>query len=501
MIKNTIIFLGLLFLSAFVEAQTLSYGEQEFQVVNVKASRTQLNGEEVLKVERDLDALPIDLENMLATVDEPTFLKLTDKEFQNGTIEVKVLSKLLKSAPEFARGFIGIAFRITGHNSKFESIYIRPTNGRAKDQVQRNHSIQYFSYPDFKFARLRNESPGMYESYADMGLNEWITMKIEVNGANAKLFLNGKEQPALVVNDLKHGPDLSGGVGLWVDIGTHGYFKDLKVEPSNPISILNVDGANTVNSKHESVDKYFTTSDGVQLHYRVSGQGPAMVIFPGYGQDASKFDQLYKRLSDYYTIYTIDYRWLGLSDAPLYGAHISRFAMDAKEMIDDANIEEFYLFAHSMGNTVAWNYFSLFGQGNVKKYILGDEAPCLITDPQWTNHEKEMFTGSPQNKDLWTAWRSPEIIGEQNADPSIHEMMMAKLLTQHLSNDWRDIVPTIKVPTMIVMGGKSHFDSPLLWEWLQKSISGSRLEVLPDAGHSFYESHPDEFTVLVSEFF
>lgn len=500
-IKKTIVFLGLLFLAAFVEAQTISLGEQEFKGVNVNVTRTQLKGEEVLKVERNLEALPIDLENMLATVDEPTFLKLTDSKFQNGTIEVKVLSKLLKSAPEFARGFIGLAFRITEDNSKFESFYIRPTNGRAIDQVQRNHSTQYFSYPDYKFARLRNESPGMYESYADMGLNEWVTLKIEVNGTTAELFLDGKEEPVLIVNDLKHGPDLAGAVGLWVDIGTEGYFKDLKVELSEPANNLKNDKISSLNSPYESIDKYFTTSDGVKLHYRVAGKGPALVIFPGYGQDASKFDQLYEQLREYYTIYTLDYRWLGLSEAPLYGAHISRFAMDAKEMIDDAKIEEFYLFAHSMGNTVAWNYFSLFGQEKVKKYILGDEAPCLITDPGWTSREKEMFTGSPQSKDLWTAWRSPEIIGEQKAERSIQETMMAKLLVQHLSNDWRDIIPTIKVPTMIVMGGKSHFDSPLLWEWLQKNIVGSRLEVLPDAGHAFYESHPDEFTALVSEFF
>ena len=141
-----------------------------------------------------------------------------------------VLSKLLENAPDFARGFIGVAFRIDESNSKFEGIYIRPTNGRADDQLRRNRSTQYFSYPDFKFDRLRNVSSGMYESYADMGLNEWIKMKIEVKGEKAKLYLNGNSQPVLVVNDLKHGADGSGGIGLWVDVGTDGHFTDLQIE-------------------------------------------------------------------------------------------------------------------------------------------------------------------------------------------------------------------------------------------------------------------------------
>jgi hypothetical protein len=49
-------------------------------------------------------------------------------------------------------------------------------------------------------------------------------------GWEAKLYLNQGEHPVLVVNNLKHGPDASGGIGLWVDVGTEGPFTDLKVE-------------------------------------------------------------------------------------------------------------------------------------------------------------------------------------------------------------------------------------------------------------------------------
>lgn len=62
-----------------------------------------------------------------------------------------------------------------------------------------------------------------------MGLNEWITMRIEVAGSKVKLFLNNAKQPSLIVNDLKLGADNSGSIGLWVGNWTEGYFKDLKV--------------------------------------------------------------------------------------------------------------------------------------------------------------------------------------------------------------------------------------------------------------------------------
>lgn len=83
----------------------------------------------------------------VTAVDEATFARIVDADFKNGIIEVTVLSKLLADAPDFARGFIGVAFRIDERNTQFECMYIRPTNGRAAEQLRRNRATQYFSYP------------------------------------------------------------------------------------------------------------------------------------------------------------------------------------------------------------------------------------------------------------------------------------------------------------------------------------------------------------------
>ncbi|MEY4933158.1 MAG: hypothetical protein RLZZ403_1478 [Pseudomonadota bacterium] len=207
--------------SPAAHGQSVRLGAAEFQPVNVSASVARLAGKDALLVVKD---------DAVKEFDEPTFARLTGSRFSNGVIEVRVLSRLRKDAPDFARGFIGVAFRINDDNSKFESIYLRPTNARVDNQLRRNRSTQYFSYPDFRFERLRKEAPGEYESYADMGLDEWIDVRIEVRGSQARLFLNGGKQPALVVNDLKQGPTASGAVGLWVDVGTEGYFADLRVQ-------------------------------------------------------------------------------------------------------------------------------------------------------------------------------------------------------------------------------------------------------------------------------
>jgi len=147
--------------------------------------------------------------------------------FRDGVIEVDLAGQPAAGAFAAARGFIGIAFRVQG-DGRYEYIYLRPTNGRADDQIRRNHSTQYSSYPDFDFARSRQEAPEKYESYVDLQPGVWTKYKIEVEGRRARLYVHGAEQPCLIVNDLKLDPR-DGGVALWVGPGTEGYFSNLNI--------------------------------------------------------------------------------------------------------------------------------------------------------------------------------------------------------------------------------------------------------------------------------
>jgi hypothetical protein len=156
-------------------------------------------------------------------------LLLPVEGFKDGVIEAEVAGLPAAGAPEGARGFIGIAFRVQRDSSRYEAFYIRPTNGRSDDQLRRNHSTQYTGMPDYPWDRLRKEHPGVYESYADMVPGAWIRLRIEVEGSRARLFVGGAGQPALIVNDLKHGADAIGGVALWVGSGTEGYFSNVRV--------------------------------------------------------------------------------------------------------------------------------------------------------------------------------------------------------------------------------------------------------------------------------
>ncbi len=190
-----------------VQAQTVSLSSPEqLKPVNVKAETVTFKGRKALRVR---DAAPPELG------DEGRFVILPKTDFQDGVIEV-------------ARGFVGIAFRVAPDQSRFECIYLRPTNGRAEDQMRRNHAVQYISMPGFPWHLLRKEFPEKYETYVDLVAAEWTKVKIEVRGEKARLYVNGVEQPTFLVNDLKQGQS-KGSVALWIGPGTLAHFANLRI--------------------------------------------------------------------------------------------------------------------------------------------------------------------------------------------------------------------------------------------------------------------------------
>jgi len=108
-------------------------------------------------------------------------------DFKDATIETDVVGLPREGAPQTTRGFVGIAFHVQDHGSRYESIYLRMLNARADDQLQRNHSTQYVSQPAFTWQRLREENPGVYESCVDIDPGAWTRIKIVVAGTKARL--------------------------------------------------------------------------------------------------------------------------------------------------------------------------------------------------------------------------------------------------------------------------------------------------------------------------
>jgi hypothetical protein len=138
------------------------------------------------------------------------FLNVKGVTFRDGIVDADMASK-----PDGL--FIGIAFRVESE-ANMEVIYFRPF---ASDTIE---AVQYTPRLNGDAIwQLLNSSHE--KATAHVPQNQWIHVKLVVSGRTCKLFLNGSNDPALVVTSLRRG-DSEGGIALWA-LGGGGYFSNL----------------------------------------------------------------------------------------------------------------------------------------------------------------------------------------------------------------------------------------------------------------------------------
>jgi non-heme chloroperoxidase len=159
-----------------------------------------------------------------------------------------------------------------------------------------------------------------------------------------------------------------------------------------------------------------------------------------------------------------------------YGLKISRLAKDLYELLTELDLNEVALLGHSMGSSVIWRYFDLFGSERLSKIILVDQSPFLISDPHWSQQELEdsgaVFTGQ-QLLEMVAASRSKEA---EQVNPTGHRSGVTQHATTEMKEwivqcnlkmprdssvqslehmDWRDLIPRINLPILIISGRAS----------------------------------------------
>jgi len=206
-------------------AQTFALSDtKDLVLINTKAEAVEYKGRKAVRLTKD--------------VQKDGFALLKGTDFQDGTIEADIALKITTPPERRMPGFAGIAFRARPDASRYELFYLRPGNSHADDQAMRNHSVQYTSEPDFGWYKLRREWPWVYESHEELQTETWMKVKIDVKGRSARLYINGSEQPSLVVDGLK-GEDLRGGVALWGYQGEEAYFSNFRIVNSTPLPVKN----------------------------------------------------------------------------------------------------------------------------------------------------------------------------------------------------------------------------------------------------------------------
>jgi non-heme chloroperoxidase len=272
------------------------------------------------------------------------------------------------------------------------------------------------------------------------------------------------------------------------------------------------------------------TWDGVSLSYSQTGPttGPNLLFIPGWGQTAEQWKKQVDHFNKHCRVTTYDHRGQGESESPLNGYRISRLASDLNDLITQLNLKQVTIIGHSMGCSVIWSYWDLFieSRHRISRLVLVDQAACLVPDPAWKPEElasfgaifppdtiygvanaikgeesqtvisgllKSMFTSSVSQTDFdWVTKQSGKMRVE----------IGSTLLLNHAFSDWRDVLPRINVPTLVI-GGKSSLFPYQAMEWIASQIKGSKCKIfeIEELGsHFMFWENPSLFNSTVEAF-
>ena len=271
------------------------------------------------------------------------------------------------------------------------------------------------------------------------------------------------------------------------------------------------------------------TNDGVRLQYLEAGAGQPLVMIPGWSQTAEQFKFQLEGLSNRYRVIAVDMRGHGESSKPAYGYRIARLSKDVHELLTALDLHEVVLLGHSVGASIIWSYYDLFGPERLAKLILVDQVPVTCTELEWTDEERTAATvvfapqvvsglidscaalAGPNGVEATKDWISGMVTAA--CDPAITAWMVecnlrmprsyaATLLLNHCTQDWRDVIPRITLPTLIVSGRISFS----LWQsqqWIHECIPGSRLEIFEEqegGQHFMFVEGAAKFNQIVADF-
>lgn len=263
-----------------------------------------------------------------------------------------------------------------------------------------------------------------------------------------------------------------------------------------------------------------TTSDGARLFYVDKGQGKPLVMIPGWGCSHNFFKRNIDELAKSCRVIAVDLRAHGDSENVEYGHRISRYAKDIKDLIEALGLEGVTLLGWSMGASIIWSYIDLFGNEHLAGHVSVDQSPKQYYDETWRWGQPGCYDAEALailtvrlEYDPKGAARGlvPACFGKES--PTAEEVeffgseidkcpgkVRADIMADHTHLDWRDLLPTIKLPVLVCVGRQSKV---FPWEgsaYVGENIPGAKTVFFENSGHMLFYNEPEKFNQVVAEF-
>ncbi|HNZ10094.1 MAG TPA: alpha/beta hydrolase [Smithellaceae bacterium] len=285
---------------------------------------------------------------------------------------------------------------------------------------------------------------------------------------------------------------------------------------------------------------FFTTNDGVRLHYQASGSGKPVLLIHGLTASSLFFQKQIPALSGHFQVIAPDLRGHGLSEASTDHLTMRRLAEDLKQFIDHLKLSEISLVGWSMGVHVIFEYIRNYSCDKIEKILIIEMAPRLMKSEDWRlglpgvfsrkqgdfGHEDNLYLLSVMLDD-WQAYS--KVVVQRILNKSLYNEKMefnakadfkgkedlgwlyeeakknnasviAAFWIAMAVQDYRPVLKNIPVPCLLVYGTESNYYPAENYDYMQKQIPDARVVAFEGCGHALHIQDPELFNRLALDF-
>jgi non-heme chloroperoxidase len=253
-------------------------------------------------------------------------------------------------------------------------------------------------------------------------------------------------------------------------------------------------------------DHYFMTSDGTRLHYLDQGNGPAIVLIPGWINPATIWEPQIRYFSKNYRVVALDPRSQGESERVVDGHYPERRSRDIRELLEHLGVSSVVLVGFSLGGPEVLSYVDEFGTNALEGIVLVDNYIGSDFDAQQVQRGLGIIRSFNADREqmiesfLPYAFRRPQpeeyMQKIKNAAMNVPSNTAIALLAAYIGRDWRPVLAKVDTPLLYAITTQLEEQGQMV----QEAIPSARIERFPEAGHVIFADETERFNSILEEF-
>lgn len=254
--------------------------------------------------------------------------------------------------------------------------------------------------------------------------------------------------------------------------------------------------------------------DGARMAFDDAGSGRPVVLIHGVSMSRRFFERNVEPLAERFRVINVDLRGHGESPAHDGGHTVAQYARDVRHLLEGLGLDGAVLVGWSMGSLVVWDMIRQLGTDELAGHVVVSQGPSDLKKAGWElgaftldelyqllaaaqadylevmrEFVATMLCDEPSATDLDLLVRETQRIGA-NAGTCI-------LLDQSLQ-DYRDVIGSYRLPTLLTWGRDEKLVQVASGEWLAERIPGE-LVIFERSGHCPMWEEPDRFNQVVGD--